>query len=129
MTTQPNIRMIYTDGLAVEINDETAHLPDASAQRGVEQDLDSLTLQSPIIVVEVVSPSSERDDARAKLVGYFSVPSIRRYLIISPWKSVGVHHGSDGEGAIRTLILSGDGHGDLSPPGLSVPVARLLGGT
>ena len=117
---------VFTDGMTVVINEDTARVPDAAVQCGVEQDPNSLTLESPIIVVEVVSPSSERGDNTVKLVEYFSLPSIRHFLIVDPWKGVVVHHASTVASPIRTLILS-DGDVDLSPPGMRVPVARLLG--
>jgi Uma2 family endonuclease len=117
---------VYTDGMTVVINEDTARLPDASVQCGVEQDLDSLVLESPLIVVEVVSPSSVRADTGVKLLDYFSVPSIRHYLIVEPSAAAVIHHASDESGGITTRILH-EGHVDLSPPGMKVPVARLLG--
>ena len=85
----------------------------------------ALIIESPLIVVEVVSPSSERDDTGAKLVDYFSVAGIRHYLIIVPEKRVVVHHQRNEEG-IATRIAH-DGDIALNPPGLTVAVATLLG--
>ena len=42
-----------------------------SVQCNVSTDLDSMILEAPLIVVEVTSPSSERDDTGDKLVEYF----------------------------------------------------------
>jgi len=117
---------VYTDGMTVIINEKTARVPDAAVQCGVEQDADSFLLESPIIVVEVVSPSSEQSDNTVKLVEYFSVPSIRHFLIVDPWKGVVIHHASGDNGAIRTRLVR-EGDIDLSPPMMKVPVARLLG--
>jgi Uma2 family endonuclease len=78
-----------------------------------------------VIVVEVVSPSSERDDTEAKLVDYFSVASIRHYLIVFSEKRVVVHHRRN-EGEIATRIAH-DGNIALDPPGLTVAVSALLG--
>ena len=55
-----------------------------------------MILEAPLIVVEVVSPSSERDDSDAKLVDYFSVASIQHYLIVFSEKRVVVHHQRNG---------------------------------
>jgi Uma2 family endonuclease len=75
----------------------------------------------------VVSPSSERDDTGAKLVEYFSVASVCHYLIVFSEKRVVVHHRRDEPGtAVHTRILS-DGDMLLDPPGISIPVADLLG--
>jgi Uma2 family endonuclease len=117
---------VFTDGVSVVIDEKTAREPDASVQCGVKRDLDSVVIDSPMIVVEVVSPSSERDDTDAKLVEYFSVASIRHYLIVFSEKRVVVHHRRDNEGHIATHIAH---HGDINmnPPGITVPVAALLG--
>jgi hypothetical protein len=60
-----------------------------------------------------------------KLVEYFSVPSIHRYLIVNPAKTVVIHHARDQAGKLSTLIAS-SGEIELTPPGMSVPVAELL---
>jgi len=116
---------VFTDGMTVVIDDEHAREPDAAVQCEVATDLDSMILEAPLIVVEITSPSSERDDTGEKLVEYFSVPSIRHYLIVNPAKKVIVHHGRDEAGAISTRILHA-GELDLTPPGITVPVRELL---
>ena len=59
--------------MTVVIDNDTSREPDAAVQCDVAIDLDSMVLEAPLIVVEVVSPSSERDDTGDKLVEYFSV--------------------------------------------------------
>lgn len=117
---------VYTDGMTVVIDKYHAREPDAAIQCGDQRDPDALILDAPVVVVEVVSPSSERDDTGAKLVEYFSVASIRHYLIVNPEKRVVVHHERDGSD-LRTRIV-GEDAGDLrlDPPGFSVSVAALL---
>ena len=85
-----------------------------------------MTLDAPLIVVEVASPSSERQDTHAKLAEYFSVQSIRHYLVVLPEQGVVVHYRRNDGGAIDTHI-GREGAIDLTPPGISVPVADLLG--
>jgi Uma2 family endonuclease len=78
-----------------------------------------------LIVVEVVSPSSERDDTGDKLLEYFSVASIRHYLIVRPEQGAVIHHARAEGGEIVTRILT-SGVIDLTPPGLSVPIEQIL---
>jgi Uma2 family endonuclease len=100
--------------------------PDASVQCGGKLNLDAMTIDAPLIVAEVASPSSERLDTHGKLIEYFSVQSIRHYLVVLPEQDVVVHYRrSDGE-AIDTRI-GRDGVIDLTRPGMTVPVADLLG--
>jgi Uma2 family endonuclease len=117
---------VFTDGVAIVINDETTREPDASVQCGVSANLDSMVIEAPVIVVEVTSPSSEGSDVEVKLVDYFSVPSIQHYLIVHPERRVVVHHQRQERDKLHTRILH-DGDVTLSPPGMSVSVAALLG--
>src|SRR6478672_6750335 len=116
---------VFTDGMTVVIDNEHSREPDAAVQCNVATDLDSMILEAPFIVVEVTSPSSERDDTGDKLVEYFSVASIRHYVIVNPTKRVIVHHARDEDGKIATRIIS-NGQLDLAPPGMTVPVHELL---
>jgi len=117
---------VFPDGVTVVINDETSREPDASVQCGVEPDLNAMVIEAPLIVVEGASPSSERHDLGAMIAEYFSVPSIRHYLIVLPEKRAIVHHRRDERGNIATHIAH-DGDLALNPPGMTVAVAALLG--
>jgi len=116
---------VFTDGMTVVIDNEHSREPDAAVQCDVVTDLDSTILEAPLIVVEISSPSSERDDTGDKLVEYFSIPSIRHYLIVNPSKKVVVHHARGEAGQIATRILT-SGQLDLAPPGMTVAVHDLL---
>jgi Uma2 family endonuclease len=118
--------VVLIDGVGVAINDRTLRIPDVLVQCGAEPNPDALIVESPLIVVEVVSPSSERDDVETKLVDYFSVASIRHYLIVFSEKRVVVHHRRNDGGDIATRIAH-DGDIVLTPPGMAVPVVALLG--
>jgi Uma2 family endonuclease len=117
---------VYTDGMTVITDDHHSREPDAAVQCGDQPGPDALVLDAPVIVVEVVSPSSERDDTGSKLVEYFSLSSIQHYMIVNPEKRVTVHHQRDGAD-IRTHI-AGEDTGDLqlNPPGFAVSVAAML---
>jgi Uma2 family endonuclease len=116
---------VFPDGMTIVIDNEHSREPDAAVQCGVAISLDSTVLEAPLIVVEITSPSSERDDTGEKLVEYFSVPSIHHYLIVNPAKKVVIHHARAQGGDISTRIAS-SGAIELTPPGMSVPVAELL---
>ena len=80
------------DGAAVRINAATLYEPDAMVFCGDAPPRDDLAIVAPIIVVEVLSPSTGRRDSHEKLVGYFTVPSIQHYLIVDADRRVLVHH-------------------------------------
>jgi len=117
---------VFTDGVGIVINENTVREPDASVQCGGELNLDSMTLDAPLIVVEVASPSSERHDTHAKLVEYFLVQSIRHYLVVLPEQGVVVHYRRNDGGGVDTRI-GREGALDLTPPGMTVSVVDLVG--
>ncbi len=43
-----------------------------------------LEVPNPLIVVEVLSPSTQSFDLGGKLQGYFALPSLRHYIILDP---------------------------------------------
>lgn len=124
-TAKSNCRAIG-DGAGVQIDKSTIREPDIAVQCA-PHDLDSVLLNEPVIVVEVVSPSSKRSDTGTKVAEYFPVASIQHYLIIDPYTSTVIHHlRSSDDGDIHTRIFK-NGAIELSPPGISVAVSDLLG--
>lgn len=114
------------DGPSVRITPHTAREPDAMVVPSPIADLESLEVTDPIIVVEVLSPSSVHADTGAKLTDYFSVGSICHYLIVDPWKTVVTHHARDQGDDILTRIVKSGETLTLDPPGFSLPVADLF---
>ncbi|HTO80333.1 MAG TPA: Uma2 family endonuclease, partial [Methylocystis sp.] len=87
---------------------------------------DALFSERPIIVVEVISPSTGRNDALGKLEGYFRLTSVRHYLILSPDEPLVIHH-ARGEGeTIQTRIFR-SGVIALNPPGLGLDLTDIYG--
>jgi Uma2 family endonuclease len=113
------------DGMSVRVDDETVHEPDALVYCGPEVPDGTIFIENPVIVVEVISPSSEGVDTGDKLVGYFRVPSVAHYLIVHPLQRVVTHHARGSGDLIETRIRTG-GELRLDPPGLSLAVADLL---
>jgi Uma2 family endonuclease len=116
---------VFTDGMAVEIDDDTTYEPDAMVRCGEPVPDDAVVVRDPLIVVEVVSPSSGGVDSGAKLADYFRLPSVRNYLIVRARQRTVVHHRRDEAGRIATTIV-GSGTLDLTPPGIAVEVAEFF---
>jgi Uma2 family endonuclease len=112
------------DGMTVRIDARTAYEPDALVYCGEPLQDDAVEVPTPMIVVEVLSPSTRNYDAGAKLAGYFTVPSVQHYLMVDPDRRVLIHHRRDGD-AILTRIL-GQGPLRLDPPGLDLDVESLF---
>lgn len=109
------------DGVPVRIDDGTVYEPDVLVRCGERSPGDAIVIADPVVLVEVVSPTSLSIDSGAKLTDYFRLPSLRHYLIINLEARAIAHHRRDAEGAIATQILRA-GAPALDPPGLTVEV-------
>jgi Uma2 family endonuclease len=117
----------FPDGMSVRVNDRTVYEPDALVRCGPPLPGDAIEVTDPVVVVEVVSPSSRGIDRGVKLAGYFSLPSLRHYLIIDTDKRVVIHHRRDAEGRIDVRIHH-DGPLTLDPPGLAINIRDIFDG-
>ncbi|MBA3325815.1 MAG: Uma2 family endonuclease [Rhodobacteraceae bacterium] len=113
------------DGVSVRIDDRTVFEPDALVRCGPKAPGDATAVSDPLIVVEVVSPSSRGVDAGAKLAGYFQLPSVRHYLLVDTEARVVIHHRRDEAGAIAVQILR---HGSLvlDPPAIEIDIGDIF---
>jgi Uma2 family endonuclease len=116
----------FPDGMTVVVDNEHVRLPDAAVQCG-PIDPESIVLESPVVLVEVVSPSSVNRDENHKLVEYFQIKSVAHYLLIVPDQQVVVHFNRSGDGQNVDTRFVREGTINLSPPGFSVDVQELLG--
>lgn len=113
------------DGVTVPIDEHTAYEPDALVYCGEKLPRSAIAVQEPVIVVEVLSPSTRSVDTAAKFAGYFKLPSVRHYLIIDPDRRVLIHHARGSGDAILSRILS-EGQLLLDPPGLHLRVEEMF---
>jgi Uma2 family endonuclease len=116
---------VLPDGMSLRIDRTTIFEPDALGYCGPCADPDAIEITNAVIVVEVVSPSTASVDSGRKLPGYFSLASVAHYLMIDPVKRLVIHHGRGAGGQITTRIAT-EGALDLTPPGLTLPVAELF---
>lgn len=114
------------DGMTVRVEQATAFEPDALVYCGPELEPTAVEVPEPIIVVEVLSPSTRRIDASVKLAGYFKVASVAHYLVVDPSRPLIVHHARGAGDAILTRIAT-QGSLTLDPPGLQLQLADIYG--
>jgi Uma2 family endonuclease len=110
------------DGPTVRIDEHTAYEPDAMVYCGEPAAPNALIIANPMIVVEVLSPTTAHSDTSAKLIGYFKVPSVAHYLVLDPDDRTVTHHTRDG-----TPIVLNSGMLRLDPPGIDLMVEDLFG--
>jgi Uma2 family endonuclease len=115
------------DGASVRLSGSKLVEPDVLVYCGERVPRDVLEVPNPIIVVEVLSPSTGSMDMGAKLQGYFALPSIHHYLIIDPDRPLLIHHKRGTADAIETRIAGGPSL-RLDPPGLEIDLTEMLAG-
>lgn len=111
---------VLGDGITVEVGPDTDYEPDALVNCGEFPDLEAVVAPNPVIVVEVVSPSSRASDTGAKLAGYFRVPCIQHYLIVCTASREVIHAKRQGDGTATRTLRSGPL--TLDPPGITVTI-------
>lgn len=115
----------FVEGLAVVVDAETSYLPDALVNCGERVAADSVRAPNPVVVVEILSPSTRSLDKTAKLADYFRVPGLCHYLIVDLGRRRIVHYSRQADEVITVAILQ-DGEIALDPPGLSLAVSSLF---
>jgi Uma2 family endonuclease len=109
------------DGPTVQIDAHTAYEPDALVYCGDPPAANSMLVANPIIVVEVLSPTTAHSDTSAKLIGYFKVPSVVHYLVVDADDCTVTHYTRDG-----TPSLLNSGSLRLDPPGIDLAIETLF---
>jgi Uma2 family endonuclease len=105
------------DGVTVSVDADTDYEPDVLVNCGEPAGDEAIVAPNPVVVVEVVSPSSKAVDTGAKFMDYFRVASIRHYLILRTDQRMVVHHRRRDDGVIESRLL-GNGPIALDPPGI-----------
>lgn len=117
---------VLIDGIAVPINASSAYEPDVLLYLGPPVSGRQMTAPEPVVVVEVLSPTTAHLDRGVKLAGYFSLLSLKHDLIIDPDAQTVVHHARAPDGNVVSSTHTG-GALRLDPPGIDVSLDAMLG--
>jgi len=113
------------DGPLVRLSPNRMAQPDVLVYCGPKVPRDVQEVPNPIILVEVLSPSTKKRDHGVKLQGYFTLPSLFHYLIVDPERALLIHHRRGAGDAPETAIVTAP-RLRLDPPGLDVNLAEVL---
>ena len=114
---------VYGDGMTVEVEDSD-YEPDVIVHCGPRLPGEAIAVPDPLVIVEVLSPSTSATDRAWKLQEYFRLPSVFHYLIVWADKQQIAHHRRGQDGTIKTSIMV-DGCLNLDPPGISIALADI----
>lgn len=116
---------VFIDGPGVRVSDRTVREPDVCVNDGKVDPL-ALVIERPVILIEVVSETSRRQDFGTKLDEYFGIGSVQHYLVLIPeTKRLIWHSRADAEGEILTRVLS-EGDINLAPHDLNINVEHFF---
>ena len=115
---------VLPDGMTVRVDNTTAHEPDALVYCGERIAPNAIEVPNPVIVVEVLSPSTRHIDASLKLPGYFRLPSVMHYLIVNPDGPPVIHHARRGSDVLTQIM--GEGSIGLDPPGIEMAISEFF---
>jgi Uma2 family endonuclease len=113
------------DGAMVRLSPHRMARPDVLVYCGPRVPRGAREVLNPLILVEVLSPSTKKRDHGVKLQGYFTLPSLRHYLIVDPERARLIHHERGAAGAVPPHIVTGP-RLQLDPPGLDVDLTEVL---
>ena len=111
------------DGITIEVDADTDYEPDAVVNCGPLAPGDAIAAANPVIVVEVLSPSTQSIDLADKLADYFKVATIQHYLIVRARRHEVILHSRAGSEIISRVINIGGIV--LEPPGITIDLADL----
>jgi Uma2 family endonuclease len=85
-------------------------------------------LENPILLVEILSPSTERHDRRVKIPAYQQIPSVQEILVVDSGARYAALHRRQGEQWIIQISRGDDGVISLASVGIEIPLAELYEG-
>lgn len=102
--------------------------PDVSVVCGESQFAEGVfdTLVNPTVLIEVLSPSTERNDRGIKLHHYRQIPTLQTYLLIAQdMAQIERYERQDTDNWLYTVVSGLDGVLDLSSIGCTLPLADV----
>src|SRR5262249_15566367 len=85
-------------------------------------------VQQPLLIVEILSPGTERDDVFVKLPAYQRIPSLQEILDVETERVGATVYRRAGEGWQTIELTSADSRLKLETVGLDIPLGSLYRG-
>jgi Uma2 family endonuclease len=115
----------FVDGAEVKSRDLCA-IPDVVVSCG-PVDLSSPTISEPTVIVEILSPRTERDDTHRKWQGYCLILSVEHYLVVAQDSGFVTLHTRTGPASFAETMYR-DGAVDLLALGVALSLDEIYEG-
>jgi Uma2 family endonuclease len=106
------------------VSDDVYYYPDIMVVCDPERQ-SGRVITGPCLVVEVLSPSTRKEDRREKLALYRNVPSVRAYLIVHQADRRVERHWRDADGVWQQTDIIGEGVVPLPCPEMDLSLDRI----
>lgn len=116
---------VFPDGMALRVDARTIFEPDVMVRCGARVSGDTVLITDAIIVIEVLSPTTQHIDVFRKFNRYFGNSGIIHYVIVNVVDRNLVHHRRTDDGRIESAHRD-SGALVLDPPGLTLEVGELF---
>lgn len=115
---------VYVADVKLRAAEELLYYPDVMVACGPAGE-DPLIEDSPCLVIEVTSPSTEMIDRREKVLAYRRVASLQAYVIVHQDAPRVERHWRDESGSWRYVELAGEGRVALPCPKLELSLEDI----
>jgi Uma2 family endonuclease len=88
----------------------------------------SVFQDSPVLIIEVLSPSTRQYDLDEKMVAYLSIPSLECYVVLEQHQPIAIMLRRSGAGFLRETIEGIEKTIDLPFLGCSIPMREVYDG-
>jgi Uma2 family endonuclease len=86
------------------------------------------TIKDPFLIIEILSPSTERHDRPVKLPVYRQIETVQEILLVASDERYAELHGRAGMQWILEILRGGEGVLALASVGIEIPLAELYDG-
>jgi Uma2 family endonuclease len=122
----------FVNDVQVRVQKANAYYyPDLLVACGREQqalDMNAVTVHDPVLVIEVLSTSTEATDRREKLLAYRTLPSLIEYVLVSQDEARVEIHRRRGDIGWERIEYAGQEVVELVSVGLTVPMRDIYEG-
>lgn len=118
---------VYSNDVKMRAAADLLYYPDVTVTC-VEDPGHPLIEESPCLLVEVTSPSTERIDRREKLLASQQIPTLQAYLIVSHDRRRVSRHWRDLEGSWRHAEVAGSGMVPIPCPTIELSLEEIYEG-
>ncbi|MBY6241022.1 Uma2 family endonuclease [Methylosinus sp. Sm6] len=116
----------FVDSVGVAIDAQTVYEPDVLVNCGEPIAPDAMLAPAPVVIVEVLSPSSRHIDKSVKLAGYFRLAGLAHYLVVDLDRRTVLHYRRQGADEPILLRIVTEGVIRLDPPGLDLALSEIF---